>query len=59
MNTMFQKALDDVKNAASKAWLIHFVEGDFHDLELRKLPALVNTVNVRETLYIHRIMYSF
>lgn len=42
----FQDALDELNESRGKPWLVHFVEGDFHDLELRKLPALLSSMQV-------------
>ena len=40
---------DSVLNKVDgRAWLIHFVENDVLDLELRKLPVLVSEVDVSE-----------
>jgi len=39
--------LQGIMNSTDRsAWLIHFVDGDSRDLELRKLPVLVNDVKV-------------
>ena len=32
--------------SSSEPWLIHFVDGPFKDLDLRKLPSLVHTAKV-------------
>ncbi|XP_013395942.1 dnaJ homolog subfamily C member 10 [Lingula anatina] len=42
----FEDIVENLKKNSDTAWLIHFVEGDTHDLELRKLPALLGEMNV-------------
>ncbi|KAI0227084.1 DnaJ-like subfamily C member 10 [Lamellibrachia satsuma] len=42
----FLAARNKLKQHQDSAWLIHFVNGDVHDLELRKLPALLSSMNV-------------
>ncbi|ESN95836.1 hypothetical protein HELRODRAFT_102482 [Helobdella robusta] len=36
----------EAKNGKNDGWLVHFVEGQFKDVELRKLPSLVDNVKV-------------
>ena len=43
---MLQSARNKLKLHKESAWLIHFVDADVHDLELRKLPALLSGMNV-------------
>ncbi|KAK2178973.1 hypothetical protein NP493_521g01093 [Ridgeia piscesae] len=42
----FLSARNKLKLNKDSAWLIHFVDADVHDLELRKLPALLSGMNV-------------
>ncbi|KAK3083050.1 hypothetical protein FSP39_012593 [Pinctada imbricata] len=43
----FKKILGRVQDGQRKAWLIHFVDkDDDHDIEYRKLPAMLPTINV-------------
>ncbi len=41
-----QQALKDLQEHKDSAWLVHFVEGWSHDLELRKLPVILGSMNV-------------
>ncbi|XP_074649044.1 dnaJ homolog subfamily C member 10-like isoform X2 [Tubulanus polymorphus] len=43
----FKKARLSLKNKLGKSWCIHFVDGESRDVELRKLPAMLqNDLNV-------------
>ncbi|KAK7113286.1 dnaJ homolog subfamily C member 10-like [Littorina saxatilis] len=43
----FQNLLDGMKGEREAAWLVHFVDSDdFHDVELRKLPAMLEGIQV-------------
>ncbi|XP_041374273.1 dnaJ homolog subfamily C member 10-like [Gigantopelta aegis] len=45
--TTFEDIQEKLKTGQDQAWLIHFVEGDGgHDLELRKLPAMLNDFHI-------------
>ena len=43
--------LDGMKGDQAEAWLIHFVDSDkAQDVELRKLPAMLNNVKVTDDI---------
>lgn len=42
----FQEIISDLQVHKGHPWLIHFVQGDVHDLDLRKLPALIPEIEV-------------
>lgn len=43
----FQNLLEGLKGEQEEAWLVHFVDSDdFHDVELRKLPAMLGGIKV-------------
>lgn len=42
-----QGLLEGLKGEQEEAWLVHFVDTeDFHDVELRKLPAMLGGIKV-------------
>ena len=45
----FHVGLLQAAGSDGQTWLIHFVEGEVNDLELRKLPALLSDYNVSTT----------
>ena len=38
--------MNNLVERTDSPWLIHFVEGSQHDLELRKLPAMLSDMHV-------------
>ncbi|XP_064647185.1 dnaJ homolog subfamily C member 10-like [Lineus longissimus] len=60
----FSKARTALKANLGKPWLIHFTDGDTHDLELRKLPAMLDNhqlnvgrvdcrIQIKDCQYLH------
>lgn len=47
MSCCSQGLLEGLKGEQEEAWLVHFVDTeDFHDVELRKLPAMLGGIKV-------------